>query len=127
MAHTITITLYNDDGDEETHELPAKFEVCSRCEGHGTHLNPSIGEHAYSVEEFNESFDDEERAEYFKRGGIYDVRCEECGGEKVTAVADEKACEHNHELKALLERWHRKLEDDALYEAERRHEQRMGY
>ena len=86
--NTITVTLYDDEGDEVEHELPARMEVCSRCEGHGTHLNPSIGEHAYTREEFEESFDEEGREEYFKRGGIYDVTCEECGGDNVVPVVD---------------------------------------
>ena len=75
-------------GDEEkTVRLLYKMEVCSRCEGHGTHLTPSIGNHAYSQEEFNETFwEDEDREQYFTRGGIYDVQCEVCHGDKVQEV-----------------------------------------
>ena len=50
----IKFTEVDDSGEEIEHELPSKFEVCSECEGNGTHLAPSIGEHAYSAEEFNE-------------------------------------------------------------------------
>lgn len=86
----INLTWYDsEEGEEIEHSFPAKNEVCSRCEGHGSHLNPSIGSHAYTLEEFNESFDDEGREEYFKRGGIYDVQCEECKGKNVVLVADE--------------------------------------
>ena len=108
-------------GTEETDEsLPGKFEVCPRCEGHGTHLTPSIGEHAYSAEEFNESFSDEEdRAEYFKRGGIYDVQCYECKGEKVVLVVDEDACRTDEE-KALLEMYYHQCEEQARDAAEDR-------
>jgi hypothetical protein len=64
-------------GDEITSELPAKYAVCGRCKGHGMHLRSAIGEYGYTREEFFESFPEEEdRAEYFKRGGIYDVTCE---------------------------------------------------
>jgi hypothetical protein len=87
---TITLTWFDDAEDEITHSFPSIKEVCGRCEGHGTHLTPSIGEHAYSSEEFYESFcEPEDRAEYFKRGGIYDVTCDLCHGANVVAVVDE--------------------------------------
>lgn len=91
---TLTIRLYDEaTGDETEHELPAKYEVCGRCEGHGTHLNPSIGEHAYTAEEFAEAFhDDDQREQYFRRGGIYDVTCDGCSGKRVVLVVDERAC-----------------------------------
>ena len=89
----LTIRLITEDGDEAEHELPAKYEVCTRCDGHGSHLNPSIGQHAYTREEFEEAFHDpEDRAEYFKRGGIYDVSCGACGGERVVSVVDTARC-----------------------------------
>lgn len=102
----ITVSYYDEDDNEIEAELPAKFEVCGRCEGHGTHLNPSIGKHAYSIEEFYETFHDEEdREQYFKRGGIYDVQCEECKGEKVVKVVDEDALKNQPELQAHYEQW----------------------
>ena len=123
--NTITITYTNDDGDEIEVKLPAKKEVCPRCEGHGTHLTPSIGEHAYSAEEFYEAFSEEEdRAEYFKRGGIYDVTCHECKGQNVIDVVDEDACTSD-EQKAHLAAWENEEEEHARYEAEARAEARM--
>lgn len=83
------ITVETDVGTEHRLVLPGKREICSRCEGEGTHLHPAIGEHAYSSEEFAREFDEEEREEYFTRGGMYDVPCERCGGEKVITVLDE--------------------------------------
>lgn len=86
----ITLTYSNDEGEEVSCEFHAKYEVCSKCEGHGTHLTPSIGEHAYSQEEFYESFEyEEDRSEYFQRGGIYDVTCHKCNGRNVILVRDE--------------------------------------
>jgi hypothetical protein len=76
---------------EEVVQIPAKHEVCSDCEGHGTVLNESMRHHAYSAEEFMREFDDDERAEYFKRGGIYDVVCPTCGGKNVEKVPDFEA------------------------------------
>lgn len=114
--HKIELTWGNEDGDEVTHSFPAKNEVCNRCQGFGTHLNPSIGQHAYSMEEFQESFpEDEDKEEYFRRGGIYDVQCETCKGNKVVPVVDEEALnEEERKLYAAYEKW---AEESAREEA----------
>lgn len=117
--------------EERTITLPVKFEVCGRCDGHGSHLTPSIGEHAYSVEEFYESFDDEEdRVEYFRRGGRYDVTCERCRGLRVEAVPDVEACARDPKLKAdlaaLHEQWKSEAEERDEWESESRAERMMG-
>src|ERR1700744_5970426 len=90
----IDITYIDENGDEVSTSLPSKKIVCTRCDGHGTHLNPSIGSHAYSAEEFDEAFEpgSEEREHYFRRGGMYDVSCEECKGKNVVDVVDEDSC-----------------------------------
>ena len=108
---TITVTIEDDDGNETEHELPAKMEVCSRCEGHGSHLAPAIGEHAYSSEEFYEEFDDDDREEYFRHGGKYDVTCLDCKGRNVVQVIDADACNKDDKLKAILEIWEEQEED----------------
>lgn len=121
MRATISWTEETEDGEEIVHDLPAKNEVCDRCDGHGTHLNPNIGEHAYTREEFDEAFDDDEsRAQYFKRGGIYDVTCEVCGGKNVVLVVDEDACD-----KAVLARYLAHEEQVARWDAEDRATRRM--
>lgn len=90
QRNQITLSWSDENGDEIEHAFPSINEVCARCEGFGTHLTPSIGEHAYSMEEFYESFpEDEDREQYFRHGGIYDVKCEECGGKNVVPVVDE--------------------------------------
>lgn len=100
---TIKIELENDVGVERTLTLPAKYEVCDQCEGEGTILNPNIGQHAYSQEEFDEAFEpgSEEREHYFKRGGMYDVTCPSCKGKRVVAVLDESAFRKPAHLKLL--------------------------
>ena len=124
MAFTINVTYENDDNEEVVLTLPAKNEVCWRCEGFGCHLTPSIGEHAYTPEEFNESFDDEEsRSEYFKRGGMYDVTCEECHGKNVLSVIDEENIPAN--LKDQYAEFCRFEERQAQFEAEDRATERM--
>ncbi len=97
----ITVKFFDVDGNEVSAVLPAKNEVCWRCDGHGTHLTPSIGNHAHSAEEFYESFDEEEASEYFRRGGRYDVVCEECRGRNVVLVVDEEGCRTEEEKSDL--------------------------
>ena len=110
-------------GDEVFH-FPFKHEVCGGCDGYGTHLNPSIGEHAYTVEEFRDEFDEEGRREYFKREGIYDVVCHTCGGKRVIPVIDEDALdeEERNEYRAYLEY----LEEDRAFRLMQESERRMG-
>lgn len=112
---TVKVELFDDETDEETeHELPGKHAVCGRCEGYGSHLNPAIGEYAFTREEFEETFhDDEDREEYFKRGGIYDVPCEVCAGARVVVVVDKSQL--SPEQKAIYGK-HRKREQERLQE-----------
>ena len=122
--NTKTFTCFSEDGDEYEIDLPTRFEVCSRCEGHGTHLTPSIGEHAYTREEFEEAFfEDDEREAYFTRGGRYDVQCEECRGARVVAVIDCDRCttdEQKHALEDLDRAEREAYYCDREQEAERR-------
>lgn len=118
----MTITFMNEDGDEEEIEVPSHWEICYGCEGHGTHLNRSIGEHAYSMEEFNESFDEEQQEQYFKRGGIYDVKCSRCNGTGKIQVPDmEKIAK---ETRDAIDEHHRR---EAYYRLCEAAERKMGY
>lgn len=112
------LTWTDEEGEEVSHIFPSTNEVCHRCEGYGTHLNPSIGQHAYTMEEFNESFDDEGKEEYFKRGGIYDVTCEVCKGNKVLPTVDESKL--SDEQKKLFAEYEEHEEDMARMDAEDR-------
>lgn len=111
-------------------ELPAKMEVCDDCEGHGFVLNPSMREHAYSMEEFNETFHDEEdREQYFKRGGIYDIQCPTCNGKNVVPVVDESLIPSNkQEQYKQYKMWkYQKDRDDYLYRKECEYQRRFGF
>jgi hypothetical protein len=101
----IEVTYVTDQDEEVIQTLPGKHEVCPKCEGHGTHLNPSIGSHAYSSEEFDEEFEpgSEEREHYFMRGGMYDVRCQRCNGKRVIEVVDEESCTSDEDKLILQE------------------------
>jgi len=112
----IVLKLYDEEGEEVEHTFPSINEVCPRCEGFGTHLTPSIGQHAYTQEEFYEAFSDEEdREQYFRRGGIYDVTCEECKGNKVIQVVDEDHL--TEDQKKVYEEWQEQEEENAREDA----------
>lgn len=109
--------------DEETCEieieLPAKWEVCDRCDGEGKHVNPAIDGNGISREDFDQDPDFEEA--YF--AGRYDVTCEECKGRTTILVVDEQACKAQGLEKELKEYYrHRRemAEVDRMMEAERR-------
>ena len=127
MSATLPFTITTGTGLEFEHELPARFVVCPRCEGHGTHLNPSIGQHCYTAEEFRREFDDEEAAEYFKRGGLYDVSCEQCHGARVVAVVDEDTAQRTHRGRRLLNLYRTNERRLARDRRERESEIRFGY
>jgi len=74
--------LHPETGDDIA--LPAKFEVCTRCEGAGSHVNPSIDGHGISAEQMAE--DPEFAEDYF--AGVYDITCSVCGGERVVPRPD---------------------------------------
>lgn len=79
-----------DDDDEVLERLPTRMEVCPRCHGRGSHVNPSIDGNGISADD--ECWqDDDFREMYF--GGGYDVTCERCQGRNVVEVLDEDRIE----------------------------------
>lgn len=121
---SIEVVFEDDNGDEFTVELPAVFQVCSDCEGHGTVLNDSMRYHAYTYDD-EEMHDPEFREEYFKRGGMYDVTCSTCKGMRVEKVVDTKA-KLTVEQKEALEAMREREQDDAEYDRMCRMERMMG-
>lgn len=122
MNLTIEFT-YTDDNDEEVEgTLPAKYEVCSRCEGTGTHTNPSIDGNGLTSSDM-EDWDAEDVENY--KTGVYDVVCEECGGLRVVLEVDRDAAEK--ECPDLLKRYEAHEEYDAQYRTEERYQRRMGF
>lgn len=101
--------VLDDDGDEV--ELPARFEVCSRCRGEGVHDNAAFS-NGISLEDFAE--DPEFKEDYLS--GAYDVTCSECNGLRVVPIPDENAL--SEEQKRWLKNWQEA-------EADKRAEQRM--
>lgn len=93
---TIEYEFEDEDTEPMTVSLPAKFVVCSRCQGKGTHVNSSIDENDMP------DWDDESREMYLSGG--YDVPCHECGSEKVVKRVDVAAVKAGPDD---LKRWYR--------------------
>lgn len=81
-------TLYVKNTELEV-EIPAKNELCPRCDGEGSHTNPAIDGNGITASEMDELGDDF-REDYMQ--GVYDVTCERCAGAKVIVVPDLKRC-----------------------------------
>ena len=126
MALKAYLTLIDDHGEDYQVEFPGKRIVCHDCEGEGYVLRESMRYHAYTQEEFYESFDDEEeRAEYFKRGGRYDVQCPTCKGANVITVVDTEA-EMTEEQTEALQAYAELMEEQYHSDLERAAERRAG-
>jgi len=110
--------LENDEGEEL--EVPTVMEVCGRCQGKGTHVNPAIDGQGITMEEWNgPDWDDDSREGYLT--GRYDVTCYECHGNNVVPVPD--WTHMSDELRALVDKWQC---CEAHYRAEQEMERRMG-
>ncbi len=127
--HTITLKYEDEDGEEIELELPSKKEVCPSCEGHGTQLHSALRGVAYTSEEFEECFpEDEDKSEYFRHGGRYDVTCEECHGDNVVKVVDESRLteEQKAQYQVYQEYAERRAQIESDMAEEAAAERRMG-
>lgn len=90
--------------------------ICSRCNGDGGHSH-RLG--AFSSDEFDAEFDDEEQERYFAGG--YDETCEVCDGAgkvRTPANADEEAEAQADADAAAQDRYWQRLEAHACGERE---------
>lgn len=86
------------DDDEQPIRLPMHKEVCGRCRGEGTIVNPAVDGFSTS----DECWQDED----FRDGylsGRYDITCPDCDGLRVVDVVDEETLERNDP--ELYARW----------------------
>jgi hypothetical protein len=100
-------TVIDDEGYEVEHEVPARYEVCERCEGSGKHDHPAFSNGITSSEWAEWDYD--ERESYLR--GRYDVTCEECKGQRVVLHPDEDRC--TPEQKQALEEYYRVCAEEA--------------
>lgn len=106
----------DDDGNAKSVRVPVTFQICETCDGRGVHANPSIDENGITEEEFDQ---DPDFREHYFRGG-YDVKCYECGGNKVIPVLDFHRADS--ETRKLMEQYQEEEQEREAFEAEYRRE-----
>lgn len=122
--NTVTLVIYNPEGDEVETSFPAKFEVCGTCEGRGSHVDPSIDSNGISQEKFDQDPDFEES--YF--AGNYDMQCVECKGLRVVPVVNLEACDATQQADlAIWEKQEQNRADDDRADAYTRRMENGGY
>lgn len=119
---TITVNVYDEDGDDELVTFPMKFAVCGLCEGRGKHVNPSIDAHGIPAHELH---DDPDFAEAY-HSGTYDVPCFRCGGQNVEPVVDLDSPRMTAATHQLWIRHELNQRAEAEWRAIERMERRMG-
>lgn len=87
-------TVLNDEGDEMAVQLPARYEICSYCQGRGR-SSAHLG--AFTRDEM-----DEQGPEFLEdyMGGVYDRPCGNCEDGKVLVI-DEARCVSEEQKRAL--------------------------
>lgn len=104
---------------EWEYELPARYVVCERCEGKGKHDHPAFS-NGITSEEWDRDWGYEERENYLR--GFYDVRCEECKGQRVVLELDEDSCNP-----ILRDAYYQSQYEKALWEQEEKRARELGY
>jgi hypothetical protein len=118
-TETIEWSTEDENGSEIVHELPARLEVCPRCRGKGSHVNPSIDGHGITQEERERDWSDDEWDGYLR--GDYDVNCYECDGLRVVAVVDRDSCDPD-----LLKQYDQDQAEEAAFQRMCQAERDMG-
>lgn len=121
----IAFEYETEDGEMVTGDLPARYEVCWRCGGEGSHVNPNVDGHGITADEWANEWDEDQRETYMSGG--YDVSCEECGGARVTlALDDEAIASGSEELRDLHRAYMNQQDALAEMRAEEAAERRIG-
>lgn len=110
MASKAPILYTDDDGEIE---LPTRWAICEVCRGDGKH---SLRFGAITQDERGEWASDE-WDNYIN--GVYDTRCDDCGGDGKVQVADRSRMTAE-QIAAYDEQLADDAEVEAIYAAERR-------
>lgn len=109
------VEFWNEDNeDDQIGDPPSRKEVCPRCHGNGTHVNPGVD--GNGLDPYDPDLDEDFWDDY--RSGVYNVTCEECGGRNVVDVFDESALRPDV-LKAW-EEWQREMWESYSISAQER-------
>jgi len=118
------------------------YVACPTCRGSGTHVNPAVDGNGLTAEDIDELGGDDFMEDYL--GGVYDVICDECRGLRVVPKCEEHGCNRPVEkgmfvadeegdirpysscYEHLPESEREWADEELLYMAEMRAEQRMG-
>lgn len=122
---TKAVTIYDEEENEIEVKAPARWEICSRCNGDGKHSNPAIDGNGLTAEDFED--DPDFRADYMS--GRYDIPCENsCSSGKVLVIDEERFALQDPKSYAL---WKEQESSDEAYrylcDSETRWERRMLY
>jgi len=123
MTIEVELPCIDDESCDEVYKIPAKYEVCSLCEGAGKHVNPSIDSHGISAHDMYEDPDFAE--DYFS--GVYDVPCNQCKGKRVYPVVNEESLLLEENGKKIIEKINEKLISRAEWIREEHYLRRMGF
>ncbi len=66
----------------------SKYEVCPVCDGEGKVVNPSIDGSGITASEMDEILHDDPDFMDNYMGGLYDVTCSCCKGQRVVLIGD---------------------------------------
>ena len=115
----ITIPVYHEDTDDVVDTdftVAVNVVVCTRCDGRGSIVNPSVDGHGLG----REDFEDEDFAEAYW-GGHFDICCPTCHGNNIEYVIDEERTDPKA-LQEIYDYW----EGMRLHRAEVEAEKRFG-
>ena len=120
MASTIQWTIDDGTGDEpEVHDLPAKWQICRRCEGDGSCTPEGL---MVITQEDREDWSREEWEDF--KAGKYDVPCPDC--KSAGKVLEVDVGKFRGQDPALFERWRASEREDAEFRRVCAAERRMG-
>lgn len=100
---------------------PAYYVVCPRCYGEGKHVNPSIDGNGITQSEMAEILHEDPDFLDNYMGGMYDVTCHQCKGQRVVLEVDEHSC-----TKEQWDEYQQDCRDDWELAAMEAAERRMG-
>ena len=116
----MTITYIDENTEEQTVTLPSRWEICSRCRGNGTIVNPAVDGSGISPDEFREDPDFEEAY----RRGDYDIPCvADCDNGKVRVPDEERMTAEHRRIYKVWRQQQREVRESYRMEAA---ERRMG-
>lgn len=118
----MSVSIPGDEDTESSVMIPYTWAICSRCNGHGTHVAPGIDDNGITQSEMAELGEDFEEG-YFS--GRYDVSCVDCGGKGKEQEMDTEYFRTKYPKEYAA--WDESRIRRATYDREAAWERKMGY